>query len=82
MFSAVLEPLRRLRQKQTLTAALLGMSIAHFGVGMFAIGSGVELQIEKDVAMKPGGSFSIAGYDFTNSYRQRARAPTTIQAHH
>jgi cytochrome c-type biogenesis protein CcmF len=66
IFSAVLEPLRRLRQKQTLTAALLGMSIAHFGVGMFAIGaSGVEsYKIEKDVSLKPGGSFRIAGYDF------------------
>jgi cytochrome c-type biogenesis protein CcmF len=66
IFSAVLEPLRRWRQKQTLTAALLGMSIAHLGVGMFAIGaSGVEsYKIEKDVALKPGGSFVIAGYDF------------------
>src|ERR1700724_779846 len=66
IFSAVLEPLRRLRQKQTVTAALIGMSIAHLGVGMFAIGaSGVEsYKIEKDVAMKPGGSFAIAGYDF------------------
>jgi cytochrome c-type biogenesis protein CcmF len=66
IFSALLEPWRRLRQKQTLTAALLGMSIAHLGVGVFAIGaSGVEsYKIEKDVAMKPGGSFAIAGYDF------------------
>jgi cytochrome c-type biogenesis protein CcmF len=66
IFSALLEPLRRLRQKQTLTAALLGMSIAHLGVGVFAIGaSGVEsYKIEKDVALKPGGSFAIAGYDF------------------
>jgi cytochrome c-type biogenesis protein CcmF len=66
IFSSMLEPLRRLRQKQTLTAALLGMSIAHFGVGMFAIGaSGVEsYKIEKDVALKPGGSFTIAGYSF------------------
>jgi cytochrome c-type biogenesis protein CcmF len=33
---------------------------------MFAIGaSGVEsYKIEKDVAMKPGGSYTIAGYDF------------------
>src|SRR5271155_1117290 len=30
IFSALLEPLRRRRQKQTLTAALLGMCIAHF----------------------------------------------------
>jgi cytochrome c-type biogenesis protein CcmF len=66
IFSALLEPLRRLRQKQTLTAALMGMCIAHFGVGMFAIGaSGVEsYKIEKDVSLKPGGSFRIAGYDF------------------
>ena len=66
IFSALLEPVRRLRQKQTLTAALLGMSIAHLGVGVFAIGaSGVEsYKIEKDVGLKPGASFNIAGYDF------------------
>jgi cytochrome c-type biogenesis protein CcmF len=66
IFSSLLEPLRRWRQKQTLTAALLGMCIAHLGVGMFAIGaSGVEsYKIEKDVALKPGGSFAIAGYEF------------------
>ncbi len=66
IFSALLEPVRRWRQGQTLTAGLLGMAIAHLGVGMFAIGaSGVEsYKIEKDVALKPGGSFSIAGYEF------------------
>jgi len=66
IFSSLLEPLRRLRQKQTLGAAMLGMSIAHLGVGVFAIGaSGVEsYKIEKDVALKPGGSFAIAGYEF------------------
>ena len=66
IFSALLEPIRRLRQRQTLTAGLLGMSIAHLGVGMFAIGaSGVEsYKIEKDVALKPGGSYAIAGYEF------------------
>src|SRR5579863_8809394 len=66
MFSALLDPIRRLRQGQQLTVALLGMAIAHFGVGLFALGaSGVEsYKIEKDVALKPGGSFAIAGYDF------------------
>ena len=60
MFSALLEPVRRLRQGQKLTAGLLGMSIAHLGVGMFAIGaSGVEsYKIEKDVALKPGSELS------------------------
>jgi cytochrome c-type biogenesis protein CcmF len=66
IFSALLEPVRRLKQGQTLTAGLLGMAIAHAGVGMFAIGaSGVEsYKIEKDVALKPGGSYAIAGYEF------------------
>jgi cytochrome c-type biogenesis protein CcmF len=66
IFSALLEPVQRARRGQRLTAGLLGMSIAHIGVGMFAIGaSGVEsYKIEKDVALKPGSSFAIAGYDF------------------
>ncbi len=77
IMSALLEPLRRWRQKQKLTAALLGMCIAHFGVGMFAIGaSGVEsYKIEKDVALKPGGSFTIAGYDFKFINAVNVRGP-------
>jgi cytochrome c-type biogenesis protein CcmF len=66
ILSALLEPVRRLRRGQTLTAGLMGMAIAHAGVGVFAIGaSGVEsYKIEKDVALKPGMAYSIAGYDF------------------
>ena len=66
IFSALLEPVRRFRQGQNLTAGLLGMAIADLGVGMFAIGaSGVEsYKIEKDVALKPGGTYTIAGYEF------------------
>jgi cytochrome c-type biogenesis protein CcmF len=77
IFSALLEPVRRLREKQTLTAAMLGMCIAHLGVGMFAIGaSGVEsYKIEKDVALKPGGSFAIAGYDFRFVDATKVRGP-------
>ncbi|MDB6085926.1 MAG: cytochrome biosis protein [Gammaproteobacteria bacterium] len=66
IFSALLEPVRRWRLRQPVPRALLGMAVAHLGVGLFAIGaSGVEsYKIEKDVALKPGGSFAIAGYDF------------------
>jgi cytochrome c-type biogenesis protein CcmF len=84
IFSSLLEPVRRLRQKQTLTAALLGMCIAHLGVGMFAIGaSGVEsYKIEKDVALKPGESFAIAGYDvkFVNSLNVRGPNYDAVEA--
>ncbi|HTV96467.1 MAG TPA: heme lyase CcmF/NrfE family subunit [Steroidobacteraceae bacterium] len=77
IFSALLEPVRRLRQGQTLTAGLLGMAIAHAGVGVFAIGaSGVQsYKIEKDVALKPGMSFSIAGYDFRFVQAANVRGP-------
>ena len=77
IFSSLLEPLRRLRRKQTLGAALLGMSLAHLGVGVFAIGaSGVEsYKIEKDVALKPGGSFAIAGYSFKFLSASAVRGP-------
>jgi len=66
IFSSVLEPLRRWRHGQTVSQAMLGMTLAHLGVGLFAIGaSGVEsYKIEKDVALRPGGSYTIAGYDF------------------
>jgi cytochrome c-type biogenesis protein CcmF len=77
IFSSLLEPLQRLRQGQVLTAGMLGMVIAHFGVGMFAIGaSGVEsYKIEKDVALKPGASFAIAGYDFRFVSAANVRGP-------
>ena len=52
------------------------MAIAHFGVGMFAIGaSGVEsYKIEKDVALKPGGSYAIARLRFS-----LRRAPADVR---
>jgi cytochrome c-type biogenesis protein CcmF len=77
IFSALIDPVQRLRQGQTLTAGLLGMAIAHIGVGMFAIGaSGVEsYKIEKDVALKPGGTFTIAGYDFNFISATKVKGP-------
>ena len=84
IFSALIEPIRRLRQGQALTAGLLGMAIAHLGVGIFAIGaSGVEsYKIEKDVALKPGDSYSIAGYEFrfVNSVDVRGPNYDAVQA--
>ncbi len=77
IFSALLEPWRRLRQGQKLGAGLLGMAVAHLGVGMFAIGaSGVEsYKIEKDVALRPGGVYAIAGYEFKFLSSRDVRGP-------
>ncbi|HSD74996.1 MAG TPA: heme lyase CcmF/NrfE family subunit [Steroidobacteraceae bacterium] len=67
IYSALREPISRLRHRQTLPAAVIGMSIAHFGVGLFTIGvTTVEsYKIEKDVVMKPGDATEIAGYKFS-----------------
>ena len=77
MFSAVLDLVQRRRQGLKISAAMLGMAVAHFGIGMFAIGaSGVEsYKIEKDVALKPGSSFAIAGYDFNFINARDVRGP-------
>jgi cytochrome c-type biogenesis protein CcmF len=77
ILSSLVEPVQRLRRGQTLTAGLLGMVIAHAGVGVFAIGaSGVEsYKIEKDVALKPGMAYSIAGYDFRFVKSAEVRGP-------
>jgi cytochrome c-type biogenesis protein CcmF len=77
IFSALLDPIRRWRVGQRVPRSLLGMAIAHLGVGLFAIGaSGVEsYKIEKDVALKPGGSFAVGGYDFRFVHAYDVRGP-------
>ena len=67
MYSSLREPIARLRAGHTLSASVLGMSIAHFGVAMFVLGvTGVEsYRVERDVAMKPGDSVELSGYTFT-----------------
>ncbi len=77
MASSLLDPLQRWRQGTRPTAGVLGMAIAHFGIGMFAIGiSGVEsYKVEKDVALKPGGSFTISGYTFKYLDSKQVQGP-------
>ena len=67
LYSSLREPIARIRAGHTLSASVLGMAIAHFGVGLFVIGvTGVEsYRIERDVAMKPGDSVELSGYTFT-----------------
>jgi cytochrome c-type biogenesis protein CcmF len=66
MYSAVREPIARLRAGHTLPAAILGMSIAHFGVGVFTLGvTGVEaFKITEDLVMKAGDRVAVGDYRF------------------
>jgi len=77
MLSALVIPLARLRARQALPAAVLGMAVAHFGVGLATFGiTGVQsFKIEKDFALGIGDAASIGGYDFRLTALRDARGP-------
>ena len=58
--------LRRAKGTPGITRSALGMSVAHFGVGMFVLGVTITsaYSIETDRSMQPGQSVAVAGYDF------------------
>jgi cytochrome c-type biogenesis protein CcmF len=57
---------RVVQAKGRLTAEMIGMCLAHAGLGVFFFGVLMTEggSIEKDVAAKPGQTFSLRGYDF------------------
>jgi len=48
-------------------ASIWGMSVAHFGIGIFVIGVAHvnTYSQEKDVRLKPGETYEMAGYEFS-----------------
>jgi len=77
MLSSLLIPFARLRARQPLPAAVLGMVIAHFGVGLATLGiTGVQsYKVEKDFALGVGEAATIGGYDFRLSALRDVRGP-------
>ncbi len=67
VFSASWDPLLRLFGKgPRITLSMLGMQVAHIGLGLTVIGITVasSYSIETDHAVKVGESVEVAGYDF------------------
>jgi cytochrome c-type biogenesis protein CcmF len=66
ILSALYEPVQRLRKGHTLSRGVVGMTVAHIGVGLFCIGVTVvqSYRIEKDYALRPGESVELQGYKF------------------
>jgi cytochrome c-type biogenesis protein CcmF len=64
--SSLIEPVSRLRQRQSLSPAVLGMAIAHLGVGLFVVGVTTvrSFSVEKDLSLRPGQTVQVAGFDF------------------
>jgi len=69
MSTSVIEPIRSWRRAEgsaRITPAVLGMSIAHFGVGMFILGVTVTsaFNVETDMSMRSGEKLDVAGHSF------------------
>jgi len=69
MLSSLIEPVRSWRRSAgaaPMTRAMLGMSVAHFGVGLFVLGVTLvsAFTVESDLALKPGGTVEVAGFSF------------------
>lgn len=67
LLSSLIEPISRLRAGYSLSAGIVAMSLAHFGVGVFMLGVTTvsTYTIEKDTSLSNGQSADIAGYTFT-----------------
>jgi cytochrome c-type biogenesis protein CcmF len=80
MGTSLLELVQRLRGRQGLPGAVLGMVIAHFGLGLATFGvTGVQsFKIEKDVALGVGEAATISGYEFRLTAMRDVRGPNYI----
>ncbi|PKM08297.1 MAG: c-type cytochrome biogenesis protein CcmF [Gammaproteobacteria bacterium HGW-Gammaproteobacteria-4] len=69
--------LRAAPKGRRFTAEMLGMSLAHVGLGVFVTGVLLveSLGIEKDVAMVPGQTVEAVGYRFTFNGVSQVRGP-------
>ena len=63
---SLIQPLRAWRNKVRLTPAVLGMSVAHIGVGLFVLGVTMvnTFGIETDRALRPGDTIEVGNYQY------------------
>jgi cytochrome c-type biogenesis protein CcmF len=66
ILSSLADPVQRLRRGLRLPAAIVGMTLAHVGLGLFVLGiTFVQSNtLQSDVALKPGQTLTLAGYTF------------------
>jgi cytochrome c-type biogenesis protein CcmF len=77
LISALIDPVDRLRRGLSLSPAILGMSLAHLGLGVITIGiTTMEVrQVERDVALSPGEQVELGGYTFRFDGVEEAEGP-------
>ena len=66
ILSALIDPIDRLRRGLSLSRGVLGMAIAHIGLGVFAVSATMveSYTAERDVAMRVGESAKLGAYEF------------------
>jgi cytochrome c-type biogenesis protein CcmF len=64
--SSLFDPIDRLRRKLTLPRAIVGMTIAHIGLGvcLIAISTVESYTVERDVALAPGETVAMGRYAY------------------
>ena len=65
--AALVDPISRWRKGHSLSASIIGMSVAHFGLAMFILGATTveSYKQETDLSLRPGESTEVAGFQFT-----------------
>jgi cytochrome c-type biogenesis protein CcmF len=76
-FASLIEPIERMRKGHSLSAGVLGMCVAHFGLGMFILGATTveSYKQEKDLSLRPGQSTEVAGFTFAMNSLRDVRGP-------
>ncbi|MGB6449657.1 MAG: heme lyase CcmF/NrfE family subunit, partial [Steroidobacteraceae bacterium] len=66
ILSSAVDPIDRLRRKLTLSRGVLGMTLAHVGLGVAVIALSVvePYTVERDIALGDGQSAHVGAYDF------------------
>ena len=66
ILSSLVDPVNRLRRHMSLSRAVLGMTLAHIGMGVavIALSSVESYTSEQDIALSTGASAQVGGYDF------------------
>jgi cytochrome c-type biogenesis protein CcmF len=66
ILSSLVDPIDRLRRGLSLPPSLIGMTVAHIGLGVFVLGITFvqSNSIELDVALKPGQAAQVGHYSF------------------
>ncbi len=73
----IVRALRRERGAAGITRSVVGMSVAHLGVGLFVLGVTVvsAFGVESDRALSPGESIEVAGYEFEMKGLSNVKGP-------